>query len=70
MIDKRALDNWILSTPEEAYPHLQLRCPECGSSDIFVDEDNDYVSCGYCSGYWDTIEGFYDSLNGKIKEGS
>lgn len=24
MIDKKALDNWILSTPEEAYPNLEV----------------------------------------------
>ena len=39
------------------------RCPNCGAwEDLFIDEDNDQVSCWQCNATWESIESFKEAV--------
>ncbi len=37
-------------------------CPDCKNETISIDEDNDCVTCDYCSSTWETIASFKVAL--------
>ena len=40
-----------------------MKCPNCGQEHLKLDEDNDMVSCSYCSSTWESLESFYDEIS-------